>query len=133
MEDTVYVFFSKYSLTGWATVFSFIFFFIQYGALNQFGSVLFPRLELQLPQQIATVSELFQGGRWLRCSMVALFPRQPLSENDLRQYTQTLSLVRIFSSSCSGIPYLLNIEIFDYMAIPKFNFGNGLKTNYTNA
>lgn len=67
----------KNDLTGSATVDSHMPLERQYSLVNQSRRRRFPRLELQLQQQIATVSGLSHGGRWLRCSIVAQSDREP--------------------------------------------------------
>jgi len=97
-----------YSFTGFATVFSFICLFRQYGVLSQAESFFVPLLELQPPQQMATLYFFAIGPSLLKCSIVAMDARL-LRENRLWQNTQRLSLARISFSTSSEIPYVLDI------------------------
>jgi hypothetical protein len=83
-----------------------------------------PLLELQRRQQIAALYFSWNGPWLLKCSMVA--PEAPVAWGDcfikIRQYTQDLSLARTSRSTCSEIPYVLDMDFGD-LYIRHFELG----------
>ena len=60
----------------------------QYAPASHALIVLAPRLELQEPQQMATVDGSSKGGSQLRCSIVAQSPRQPPADGSTMDFWQ---------------------------------------------